>query len=60
MSSVDSVDRVSDGFNVRGVVDYTCGGDTRYSSSHDQRSFSCAVRYGDVQRVDFGGYSSNC
>lgn len=59
VSSVDAVDRVSDGFNVRGVIDYSRGGNTRYGNSRDQRSFSCSVRYGDVQRVDLGGYAYN-
>jgi hypothetical protein len=59
VSSVDAVDRVSDGFNVRGVIDYSRGGDTRYGNSRDQRSFSCSVRYGDVQRVDLGGFAAN-
>ena len=30
-----------------------------YSGSRDQGSFSCAVRYGNIQRVDFVGYSLN-
>ena len=59
VSSVDAVDRVSDGFNVRGVIDYSRGGDTRYGNSRDQRSFSCSVRYGDVQRIDLGGFAAN-
>lgn len=59
VSSVDAVDRVADGFNVRGIIDYARGGDTRYSGSRDQRSFNCAVRYGNIQRVHFVGYSSN-
>ncbi len=59
VSSVDAVDRVSDGFNVRGVIDYGRGGDTRYGNSRDQRSFSCSVRYGDVQRVDLDGFAAN-
>ncbi len=59
VSSVDAVDRVSDGSNVRGVIDYSRGGDTRYGNSRDQRSFSCSVRYGDVQRVDLGGFAAN-
>jgi hypothetical protein len=59
VSSVDAVDRVSDGFNVRGVIDYSRGGDTRYGTNRDQRSFSCSVRYGDVQRVDLGGFAAN-
>lgn len=54
--SVDSVDRVSDGFNVRGTVGNSNG---RYDDRRDTRSFSCSVRYGDVQRVDFGGYAYN-
>jgi hypothetical protein len=64
VSAVTAVDRVSDGYNVRGTVDY--GRDTtqrndswRGQSGGDERSFSCSVRYGDVQRVDFGGYASN-
>jgi hypothetical protein len=44
---------------VRGYIDYARGDDTRYSGSRDQRSFSCAVRYGNIQRVDFVGYSLN-
>ena len=60
VSAVTAVDRVSDGFNVRGTVDYGRGNTSRYDSwgnngSYDQRSFSCSVRYGDVQRIDFGG-----
>lgn len=56
---MDVVLAVADGFNVRGIIDYARGGDTRYSGSRDQRSFSCAVRYGNIQRVDFVGYSPN-
>lgn len=56
---MDAVDRVADGFNVRRIIDYARGGDTRYSGSRDQRSFNCAVRYNNIQRVDFVGYSSN-
>lgn len=58
-SSVDAADRVADGFIVRGYIDYARGDDTRYGGSRDQRSFSCAVRYGNIQRVDFVGYSLN-
>ncbi len=60
VSAVTAVDRVSDGFNVRGNVDYGRGSNSRNDSwrnngSYDQRSFSCSVRYGNVARVDFGG-----
>ncbi len=60
VSAVTAVDRVSDGFNVRGTVDYGNGSSSRNDSwrnngSYDQRSFGCSVRYGSVQRVDFGG-----
>jgi hypothetical protein len=54
--SIDAVDRVSDGFNVRGMVEVSA---QRSNSNGDQRSFSCSVRYGEVQRVDFGGYAYN-
>jgi hypothetical protein len=49
--SIETVDRVSDGFNVRGTVEV--------ARDRDQRSFNCSVRYGEVQRVDFGGYAYN-
>ena len=53
--SIDGVDRVSDGFNVRGTV--ASGYGARDGGREgDSRSFSCSVRYGDVQRIDFGGY----
>lgn len=56
VSAVTSVNRVSDGFNVRGDVDYgRSNTNDRYGNSYDQRSFSCSIRYGNVQRVDFGG-----
>lgn len=60
VSAVTAVDRVSDGFNVRGNVDYGRGSTSRNDSwrnngNYDQRSFSCSVRYGNVARVDFGG-----
>jgi hypothetical protein len=60
VSAVTAVDRVSDGYNVRGTVDYGRGSTSRNDSwrnnnGYDQRSFSCSVRYGSVSRVDFGG-----
>ncbi len=64
VSAVTAVDRVSDGFNVRGNVDYGRGStgnswgrndSWRNNGGYDQRSFSCSVRYGNVARVDFGG-----
>jgi len=56
VSGIDTVNRVSDGYNVRGTIDYGRGnGNDRYGSAYDQRSFSCSVRYGSVSRVDFGG-----
>ncbi|UVO54500.1 hypothetical protein [Sphingomonas sp. SUN039] len=60
VSAVTAVDRVSDGYNVRGNVDYGRGSSSRNDSwrnngNYDQRSFSCSVRYGNVARVDFGG-----
>ena len=55
VSGIDTVNRVSDGYNVRGTVDYGRSSNDRYSNSGDQRSFSCSVRYGSVSRVDFGG-----
>ena len=56
--SIDNVDRVSDGFNVRGTVasGYRDGGRDG-GRNGDSRSFSCSVRYGDVQRIDFSGYA---
>ena len=57
--SIDGVDRVSDGFNVRGTVASGYGARDGYRDGGrdgDSRSFSCSVRYGDVQRIDFGGY----
>lgn len=50
--SIDAVDAVSGGYNVRGVAATGYGSDDR-----DQRSFNCTVRQGYVQRVDFGGYA---
>ncbi len=64
VSGINTVDRVSDGYNVRGTVDYgrNNSGSTwgrndswRNNGNYDQRSFSCSVRYGNVARVDFGG-----
>ena len=56
VSAVTAVNRVSDGFKVRGEIDYgRSNTNDRYGNSYDQRSFSCSVRYGNVQRVDFGG-----
>lgn len=64
VSGINTVDRVSDGYNVRGTVDYgrNNSGSTwgrndswRNNGGYDQRSFSCSVRYGNVSRVDFGG-----
>jgi hypothetical protein len=60
VSGINTVDRVSDGYNVRGTVDYGRNSSSRNDSwrnngSYDQRSFSCSVRYGNVARVDFGG-----
>ncbi len=56
VSGIDTVNRVADGYNVRGTVDYgRSTSNDRYGSSYDQRSFSCSVRYGSVSRVDFGG-----
>jgi hypothetical protein len=55
VSGIDTVNRVSDGFNVRGRVDYGRTSNDRYGNYNDQRSFSCSVRYGSVARVDFGG-----
>jgi hypothetical protein len=56
VSGIDTVNRVSDGYNVRGTVDYgRSNGNDRYRGGYDQRSFSCSVRYGSVSRVDFGG-----
>lgn len=52
--SIDAVDQVSGGFNVRGVTSTGYGNDDR-----DARSFNCTVRQGYVQRVDFGGYAYN-
>lgn len=52
--SIDTVDAVSGGYNVRGVASTGYGNDDR-----DVRSFSCTVRQGYVQRVDFGGYAYN-
>ena len=53
--SIDAVDQVGGGFNVRGTM-------TVSSSDYDDRDsggFSCTVRQGNVQRVDFGGYAYN-
>jgi hypothetical protein len=55
VSGIDTVNRVSDGYNVRGTVDYGRSSNDRYGNNDDQRSFSCSVRYGSVSRVDFGG-----
>ena len=60
VSGINTVDRVSDGYNVRGTVDYGSGSASRNDSwrnngGYTQRSFSCSVRYGSVSRVDFGG-----
>jgi hypothetical protein len=60
VTAITDVTRVSDGYNVRGTVDYGRGGSSRNDSwrnngSYDQRGFSCSVRYGSVSRVDFGG-----
>jgi hypothetical protein len=56
VSGIDTVNRVSDGYKVRGTVDYgRSNSNDRYGNSYDQRSFSCSVRYGSVSRVDFGG-----
>ena len=63
VSGINTVDRVSDGYNVRGTVDYgrsNSGNNSgrndswRNNGGYDQRSFSCSVRYGSVSRVDFG------
>lgn len=60
VTGIDTVNRVSDGYNVRGTVDYGRSNSGRNDSWRnngydDQRSFSCSVRYGSVSRVDFGG-----
>ncbi len=55
VSGIDTVNRVADGYNVRGTVDYGRSSNDRYGNGYDQRSFSCSVRYGSVSRVDFGG-----
>jgi len=60
VTGIDTVNRVSDGYNVRGTVDYGRSNSGRNDSwrnngNDDQRSFSCSVRYGSVSRVDFGG-----
>ena len=55
VSGIDTVNRVSDGYNVRGTVDYGRSSNGRYGNYNDQRSFSCSVRYGSVARIDFGG-----
>ena len=60
VTGINAVDRVSDGYNVRGNVDYGRSNSSRNDSwrnngNYDQRSFSCSVRYGNVARVDFGG-----
>jgi len=63
VSAVTAVDRVSDGYNVRGIVDYGRGGNFNNgggnfgNSGSDERQFACSVRYGDVQRVDFDSYA---
>lgn len=55
VTGIDTVNRVPDGYNVRGTVDYGRGGNDRYGNGYDQREFSCSVRYGSVSHVDFGG-----
>ncbi len=54
VTAIDAVDRFNDGYRVRGTIE------TRdYSSSRDRTSFTCTVRYGEVERVDLGGYAYN-
>ncbi len=58
VNAITAVDRVSDGYNVRGTLDYGRSGSgygNGYGNTYDQRGFSCSVRYGNVSRVDFGG-----
>ncbi|MEP6786358.1 MAG: hypothetical protein ABI898_11540 [Sphingomonadales bacterium] len=51
--SIDTVDQVSGGFNVRGTVSTSYSG----NGDSDARGFNCTVRQGNVQRIDFGGYA---
>jgi hypothetical protein len=53
--SIDAVDQVNGGFNVRGTVSVSS---SNYDD-RDARGFSCTVRQGNVQRIDFGGYDDN-
>lgn len=53
--SIDAVDQVGGGFDVRGTVSVSSSG----YDDNDARGFSCTVRQGSVQRIDFGGYAYN-
>ncbi len=53
VTDIDDVARTSEGYRVRGRVDL------RERSDRDRQSFSCTVRYGGVERIDFGSYAFN-
>ena len=54
VTAIDAVDHFSDGYRVRGTIETH-----DYNSSRDRSSFTCTVRYGQVERVDLGGYAYN-
>jgi hypothetical protein len=56
VTGIDTVDRTSDGYRVRGTISTRDGGNYGYGRNAEQR-FSCAVRYGAVEdiRIDNNG-----
>ena len=52
-TDIDDVKRVGDVYTVRGRVDLN------QRSGRDRQSFTCTVRYGGVDRIDFGSYAFN-
>jgi len=55
VTGIDTVDRLRDGYSVRGTIETGNGRYDRNRSS--QQRFTCAVRFGAVERLDIdGGY----
>jgi hypothetical protein len=51
VTNIDQVVRAYDGYQVSGIIE------TRNYGGNDQQRFTCQVRYGNVERIDFsGGY----
>ena len=52
-TDIDDVQRTGEGYTVRGRVELN------QRSDRDRQSFTCTVRYGAVERIDFGSYAFN-